>query len=110
MILRYLRRRRRGRGSAAGPGEVTEREVYQGLELLARPMREGGAWRVAGSIRRAGDDQGPSYDFVRADTMAERDEATRMSLLKARQLVDEQGERLLSRAEPGGESARERQP
>lgn len=104
MILRYLRRRRRGGGrSAAVPGEVTEREIYQGLELLARPVREGGAWRVAGTIRRAGDEQGPGHDFVRADTMADRDEASRMSLLKARQLVDEQGEGLLPRAGAGGQ-------
>lgn len=94
MILRYLRRR-----GTATPGEVAEREIYQGLELLARPVREGGAWRVAGTIRRAGDDDGPRYDFVRADTMADRDEAAQMSLLKARQLVDEQGEGLLPRAD-----------
>lgn len=102
MILRYLRRRRRASDSPAGPGEVAEREIYQGLELLARPVQEGGTWRVAGTIRRPGDEQGPGHDFVRADTMADRDEATRMSLLKARQLVDEQGEGLLPRAHPEG--------
>lgn len=101
MILRYLRRRRRGNRGAAAPGEVAARETYQGLELLACPVREGGAWRVAGTVRRPGDEDGPRHDFVRADTMADRDEATRMALLKARQLVDEQGEGLLRQAAPG---------
>lgn len=104
MILRYLRRRRRGNRGAATPGAVAARETYEGLELLACPVHEAGAWRVAGTIRRPGDEDGPRYDFVRADTMADRDEATRMSLLKARQLVDEQGEGLLTRADAEGQA------
>ncbi|MDZ7749469.1 MAG: hypothetical protein U5K43_12165 [Halofilum sp. (in: g-proteobacteria)] len=44
MILRFLRRR--GGGDASGgPGEIAGRETYEGLEILARPVREGGQWR-----------------------------------------------------------------
>jgi hypothetical protein len=97
MILRFLRRgggRREGR-----PAEVAERETYQGFVVLARPIREQGQWRLAGSICREGDEEGARHDFVRADTMADREECIRMSLLKGRQLVDEQGDRLLRGAD-----------
>ena len=94
MILRFLRGDR-GKRTQGGPAEIADRETYQGFEVLARPIREEGQWRLAGSIRRPGDEDGPRHDFVRADTMADHDECVRMSLLKGRQLVDEQGERLL---------------
>jgi len=92
----FLRRDRKAGQPTSGPGEETARETYEGFLLLARPVRDGGQWRVAGTIRRADDEEGAGFDFVRADTMADRDEATRMCFLKARQLVDEQGDRLLA--------------
>lgn len=99
-MLRRLLERLGGGGerAAATPGEPAQQELYEGFELIARPVREGGVWRVAGSIRREGGSDGPSHDFVRADTMASHDEAVQMSLLKARQIVDEKGERLLPSA------------
>lgn len=97
MILRFLRRRSGGGDASGGPGEIAGRETYEGLEILARPVREGGQWRLAGTVRRPGDETGPQHDFVRADIMADRDECVRMSLLKGRQLIDERGEGLLPR-------------
>lgn len=94
MVLRFLR------GLAGGAGksdETAARETYEGLEILARPIAEGPVWRVAGRIQRIGDDDGAGHEFIRADTMASRDDAVRMSLTKAQQLIDEQGERLLPR-------------
>lgn len=91
--MRFLRRG--GGKQPGGPGEIAGRETYEGFEVLARPIREGGQWRLAGSIRRPDDESGPSHDFVRADTMADHDECVRMSLMKGRQLVDERGDRLL---------------
>lgn len=94
MIFGFGRKKKK-ETEGSGPGEVAEVEQYRGFELLARPVSEGGVWRVAGTVRRPGDDEGPQHDFVRANTMLNRDEAVQMSLLKARQLVDEQGARLL---------------
>lgn len=86
-ILRALSGRR-----TDGPAEIAEREQYQGFELQARPIREGGYWRVAGRICRANDPDGPYHDFIRVDTMASHDEVVQLSLTKARQIVDERGE------------------
>jgi len=96
MIWRLLRGRS-AHNDGDQLGSVAAREHYHGYELLARPMREGGQWRLAGTVCRPGDeDAGTGYDFVRADTMADEDECARMCLVKARQLVDEQGERLFA--------------
>ncbi len=73
------------------PGATAAQERYEGYELLARPIREGNVWRVAGTVRSGEGDAAEAQDFVRADTMADHDEAVQMSLLKARQLVDERG-------------------
>ena len=94
MFGRLLRALRPARpGGPSGPADIAERERYEGFELLARPVREGNVWRVAGTVRR--DREGAEdHDFVRADTVASHDEAVRMCLLKARQLVDDRGDSL----------------
>ncbi|MDX1610298.1 MAG: HlyU family transcriptional regulator [Halofilum sp. (in: g-proteobacteria)] len=92
-ILNALRPRAGAR--PAGPAEIADRESYRGLELQARPIREGELWRVAGRICRAGEPDGPRHDFIRVDTMASHDEAVRLSLMKARLIVDERGDAVL---------------
>lgn len=94
MFSRLLRRLRTG--GSKGPAEVAERERYKGLELQARPMREGGLWRVAGRICRPDAPDGARHDFIRVDTMASHEEAVRMSLIKARLIVDERGDAVLA--------------
>ncbi len=97
MIMRFFRKRDDGAGS--GPGKVAAREDYHGYELLARPVKEGAQWRVAGTIRtRDAANDSAGYDFVRADTMADHDECVQMCLAKARKLVDEQGGRLFQKS------------
>jgi len=101
-MLSMLKKLFGGRGSkrASGPlrpGETAAQERYEGCELLARPIREGNVWRVAGTVRTGDGESAEDQDFVRADTMADHDEAVRMSLLKARQLVDERGRGLSHR-------------
>lgn len=91
-MLRKLFGRRGGETSQTthGDAEIAARERYKGVELRAAPIREGGVWRVAGSI--AGFDSGEQEPqaFVRSDTCASHDDAVAISLRKARQIVDEQ--------------------
>lgn len=85
------------RSSAARdePAEVAASERYEGFELQARPRREANLWRVGGRICRPDDPDGPHHDFVRVDTMTSHEEAVQLSLVKARQIVDERGEGVL---------------
>ena len=65
-------------------------EDYRGFRITPGPIREGGHYRVAARI----DKDGRSHRLLRADTFASLDEATALSLSKARQMIDEQGDRL----------------
>lgn len=99
-MLKKLFGGRRAANQTSGPlkpGATAAQERYEGYELLARPIKEGNVWRVAGTVRSGDGDSAEDRDFVRADTMADHGEAVQMSLLKARQLVDERGRGLSSR-------------
>jgi hypothetical protein len=65
-------------------------EEYKGFRITPAPTREGGQFRVGARIEK----DGKSHTLIRADTMASQDEAVAISLAKARQVIDEQGERL----------------
>jgi hypothetical protein len=74
-------------GEAAAPDSSEE---YKGFRITAKPIREGGQYRVAARIVK--DDR--VHELVRADTVSSLDDATAISLGKARQVIDEQGEKL----------------
>lgn len=73
--------------TAAAAGETHD---HKGFRITPKPIREGGQYRVAARI----DKDGRVHELVRADTMASLEDATAISLAKARQMIDEQGERL----------------
>ena len=79
-----------GRAPAADAPAASASEEHKGFRITPRPIREGSHFRVAARIEK----DGRVHDLVRADTMASLDDARAMSLRKARQTIDEQGERL----------------
>lgn len=81
-------------GASASEPAVTASEDYQGFRIEAMPRSDPNGWRVAGRVVGMANGERREAPFVRADTYPARDDATEVSLRKARQLVDEQGERL----------------
>lgn len=75
---------------AATPEPAGAAEDYKGFRIIPRPIREGGQFRVAARIEK----DGCAHELIRADTTSSLEDATRLSLAKARQMIDEQGERL----------------
>ena len=69
-------------------------ERYNGFEVQAAPVKESGGWRVSGLIRKEIDGEIKQHHLVRADTCADAESATALTLTKAHRLIDEQGERL----------------
>jgi hypothetical protein len=69
-------------------------EEHKGFRITPKPIGEGGQYRVAARIEKEVAGVPRVYDLVRADTVASPDEARTLSLAKARQVIDEQGERL----------------
>jgi hypothetical protein len=82
----------------SAPAPTAEIE-HRGFTIRAEPYKaEGGQYQVAGTVLKEIDGEPREHSFVRADRLASLDDATAMSLQKGRQIVDEQGERLFTRA------------
>lgn len=69
-------------------------EEHKGFRITPNPIREGGQYRIAARIEKDVAGVLRVHDLVRADRVASPDEARVLSLAKARQVIDEQGERL----------------
>ncbi len=69
-------------------------EEHKGFRITPKPIREGGHYRIAARIEKEVAGVPRIHDLVRADTAATSDEAHALSVAKARQMIDEQGERL----------------
>lgn len=82
-------------GSASGDTPAPDAgEEYKGFRITPQPIREGGQYRIAARIEKTVDGETLRHDLIRADTMASLDEAIAISAAKARQMIDERGERL----------------
>lgn len=91
--MSWLARLFGGRSAAPAAPAPAAAEDYKGFRITPAPIREGGNYRVAARIEK----DGRVHQLVRADTMASLDDATAISAAKARQMIDEQGERLFDR-------------
>lgn len=82
-----------GGGDKAAAKEA-EPENYKGFNIFAEPISEGGQFRVAARIEKEIDGDLKTHQLIRADLINNRDEATTASTNKAKQIIDEQGDRL----------------
>lgn len=73
-----------------------EAEPYEGCMIAPAPENAGGTWRVAGTITKEIDGEIYERTFVRADTFTGQDEAVKFTLLKGRQIIDQNGKGLFS--------------
>lgn len=85
-----------GGGSArdAGPSKPVRTAEHNGFRIEATPYAEAGQFQVAGVISREVDGVAKEHKFVRADRFGSLDEAAEFSLMKARQIIDQQGDRM----------------
>ena len=82
-----------GGKTAKAPASAPSEE-HKGFRITPKPIHEGGRYRIAARIEKEIAGVSRIHDLVRADTVASMDEARTLSLAKARQVIDEQGERL----------------
>lgn len=76
-----------GGGSTAPKAQPEE---YQGFTIVPQPAKEGGRFRIGAMIHK-GD---KSHHLIRADVLEDLDSANEASVGKAKQMIDEQGDRL----------------
>lgn len=65
---------------------------YQGFVISAFPIDENGLYRINGTIAK--DDR--EHRFIRADQFADRQLCANEMVRKAKQMIDQQGERIFS--------------
>ena len=84
-------------GSSTGTGkparDVQHEEEYKGYWLSIAPQKQGGQYRVAATIHKM-DDPNKVHQLIRADLLPSLDIATEQTLTKARQAVDQLGDRM----------------
>jgi len=83
-------------GRLAGPaGEPSIPAVeYKGYRIHPAPYLNGNTYQTAGTIEKDTPEGVKRHQFVRADTCENRDDAIAFTITKARQLIDQQGDRM----------------
>lgn len=84
-----------GGGASSAPAAVPV--DYKGFSIEAAPIEEDGKFRTAGYISGELDGEVRRVHFIRADQSSSMQAAIEHSLSKGRQIVDEQGARLLQK-------------
>ena len=90
--MSFLKRLFGGGGGKEGAGTATE--TYAGCRIVPEPMKDGGGWRLAARVEKTVGEEVRVHRLIRADTFQDRDAAISASVSKAKQLIDEQGDRL----------------
>ena len=75
------------------PPEPTVEE-YEGYRITAEPQREGNDYRVGARIEKDVDGQTLTHSLIRADTMSDLSDAEAASISKAKQMIDQQGDKI----------------
>jgi hypothetical protein len=84
-----------GGGSSAPAEEApVASEEHAGFTIRATPYQEGGQWQMCGVIEKEIGGELKTHRFVRADRFGGKDEAAQFTLVKARQIVDQMGDKV----------------
>lgn len=81
-----------GGGGPPKPRHATE--TYKDFTITPDPMRDGTRFRIRAHVTKEVGGEAKSHTLIRADTLESEDAAVAASVGKARQLIDEQGDRL----------------
>ena len=86
-FLKSLFGGRKQEEAPAGPLKSIE---HEGFTIHATPYKEGGQYQLCGTIEKEIGGEKKVHRFVRADRFPGLDEAVEYTLLKGRQIVDQQ--------------------
>lgn len=94
-----------GGGPAEPPAPDRSSAVeYKGYRIIPHPRPQGGQFLTAGIIEKDTDEGTKVHEFIRADTHASADDARSFAVIKARQIIDQEGERMFRSAPPSAGS------
>lgn len=83
-------------GGGDGNSDTSEAqpETYQGFSIFPEPVKESGGYRIAARIEKEIDGELKTHHLIRADVCSSMDEASALSVAKARQMIDQMGEHI----------------
>ncbi len=82
-------------GGGGGDAEAPTSE-HEGYRITLTPIKEGDTYRVCALIEKEVNGETLRHELVRADTIQGLEAAQAASLRKAKQAIDEQGERIFA--------------
>ncbi len=80
-------------GSDAAPAALQSQE-HEGFSITPTPYKENGQFQMCGVIEKDIAGEKKTHRFVRADRFSSIEEAEQFTLAKARQIIDQMGERV----------------
>ena len=84
-----------GGGRAAAKEEPKGDPVmHEGFAIYLQPIAESGQFRVCALVEKEVEGAQRAHRMIRADLLNDRDAAAEASLLKAKAMIDQQGERI----------------
>lgn len=83
-----------GDSKSNGATKPVDELTYEGFHIASTPMDEGGQFRVCAVITKEIDGEVKTHKMIRADMSGNQQEASDISMRKAQQMIDEQGERI----------------
>jgi hypothetical protein len=83
-----------GGGSSSGGDKIAEAVEYNGFTIRPTPFKDGGQYQTAGIIEKDVAGVRREHKFIRADRHVSYEDAASFSLSKARQMIDQMGDRM----------------
>lgn len=96
-LIDFLRRFMASKSHEAAQEDNAAAAEYKGYTIRPQPRRQGSQWLTAGVITKHFPDGVKERQFVRADTHGAKSEADVFSVDKAKQIIDELGDKLFDR-------------
>jgi hypothetical protein len=78
-------------GEETAPGHAVE---YRGFVILPEPYKTRGQWQLAARITKEVEGELREHHLIRADLLSDADEAREHAVMKAKRIIDEQGDGL----------------
>jgi len=83
-------------GNASSAASAGTAQAYKGFSIVPMPIKEGGQWRLAGTISKEIGGAMKEQKFIRADLFSSKDEAEQFAVTKAQLIIDQSGDSIFS--------------
>ena len=92
--MSFLRRLFGGGAASDAPANPARVAEHEGYVIRATPFQENGQWQTCGLISKDVGGELREHRFIRADRFPSQEMAADHAIVKAKQIIDQQGDRL----------------